>query len=307
MHVARMHPNRRHRRNRHRRHHHYEANFKSRDFLKRFVAMLKVGGIMAGGFVAHRIVSKAISNHVLMSVPQLAASPWRDTLGQILAGALGLFAIDAMGKGKPVAGEIGAGIFASLAHGLLTTITAQAAPTYVGYLSGYADNTGRAFSEYVATSGYGGFGEYVPTSGFGAPPMLSQAAAGFGAPIMQAAAGYGAPIMQAAAGYGAPPMLSQAAAGVGEYVATGVQGIGDYEVVSGVGGGGSFGYEDDGIPPNLRSAEWALNVAEQAAGIGLGDIATKSQQWPMMQAKPVDEHLKGARAGTLAGSNGIFG
>jgi hypothetical protein len=121
--------------------------------------------------------------------------------------------------------------------------------------------------------------------------MLSQAAAGTGEYI-------------ATSGFGSP-MLSQAAAGIGEYIATGVSGIGDYEMVSGT--GSAFGVEDDGIRPNLDSAEHALNIAEAAAGVGIGDLPTSSQQYPMMVAKPISDVPTGARAGSFAGQNGIFG
>jgi hypothetical protein len=54
------------------------------------------------------------------------------------------------------------------------------------------------------------------------------------------------------------------------------------------------------------AAEHALNIAEAAAGIGIGDLPTSSQQFPMQVAKPVADAPTGARAGVFQGRDGIF-
>jgi hypothetical protein len=144
--------------------------------------------------------------------------------------------------------------------------------------------------------------------------------------ITQAAAGYGAPPMftQAAAGYGAPPMITQAAAGVGEYFMTGMTGIGEYENVPAQMGQPA---PNEGIMPDLTSAERALTIAEAAAGIGdipqvsiqqnwvpgvpsmggFGDLPFQSIVEPTGVAVPVHDAPAGSRAGILEGRDGIFG
>lgn len=298
VHVARMHPNRR------RRHSYRRNGFSAKSFMGQFVDALKVGLAVSVGFVGHRVLSRFVSDQLLSKLGPFQAggsmADYSTTISQILVAAIGMAGLAKVGEKTkhPAVGQANAGIFGSLVHGLLSVAADKALPQAAPYLhlSGYPDNAGRAYS---------GYGEYIATSGFGAPPMLSQAAAGFGVPPMlsQAAAGFGEYI--ATSGFGGPPLLSQAAAGTGEYIATGVQGIGDYEMSGG--GASGLGYHDDGIRPNLHSAEHALNIAEAAAGVSLGDIGTKSQQWPMMQAKPIAEAPTGARAGTFAGRDGIFG
>jgi hypothetical protein len=287
-----------------RRHHrrHYRRNrghaashgFRANDFLGNFVGLLKVGLVGAAGLIGHRLVSGIIGNAIPQTGPMAA---YRSQIGQFAAAALAMVALPFVGskfKQPEIARQLTGGVFASLAWDIYQMIANKFAPQYAHMLAGYADNSGRAYS---------GWGEYVATSGFGASPMLSQAAAGFGNPMLsQAAAGYGEYV--ATSGFGAAPMLSQAAAGTGEYVASGVQGIGDYEMVNGV---GSFGVDDDGIKPNLTSAEHALNIAEAAAGVAIGDLPPQSTQWPMMVAKPIGDTMTGARAGTFQGRDGIFG
>jgi len=276
---------------------HAAHGFRAGDFMSQFVAALKVGLVAAGGMVAHRALSMGLSNMLSKQTAfqSGALATYRDPISQVIVAALGMFGLAKVNESvkQPWVAQVNAGVFVSLAHGLLSILVSKSAPQYQAYLAGYADNSSRAYSgfgEYMATNG---FGEYMATNGFGAAPMLSQAAAGFGAPMLS----------QAAAGFGAP-MLSQAAAGTGEYVASGVQGIGDYEMVNGT---GSFGVEEDGIAPNLHSAEHALNIAEAAAGVAIGDLPPQSQQWPMMVAKPISDTMTGARAGTFQGRDGIFG
>ena len=143
-----------------------------------------------------------------------------------------------------------------------------------------------------------------PTSGFG-QPMVMQAAAGMGQPMLaQAAAGMGQPMLtQAAAGMG-NAQLTQAAAGTGEYIAYGASAIGEYDEapVSSIG----F-HTNEGIYPNLHSAEQALSVAEAAAGVGSAEIPLQSTVNPTMIADPISDLPGGSRAGVFQGGDGIFG
>jgi hypothetical protein len=144
-------------------------------------------------------------------------------------------------------------------------------------------------------------GEYFQTRGFGQPVM--QAAAGMGQPMMQAAAGYGQPLMQAAAGYG-QPRLAQAAAGVGEYIAYDTAGIGEYEEVP---TSVQPMATNEGIMPNLYSAEQALSQAEAAAGVGQTDVPLQSDVNPTITADPIGDAPGGSRAGVFQGQDGVFG
>jgi hypothetical protein len=298
--VGRMHyaSNRR----RHRRHYRHNAG----QFMTRIKEVLKVGALVALGFGAHRAATKILSDQVLAKVG-FSTGPLATYRG-LIAGALvavaGIPLADKVFKKK--AGEFNSGMFASLIHSVITTVlNAAGQPNIAAALSAYPDAEGKAYH------GMMGFGEYVPVSGFGAyemagfgaSPLLSQAAAGFGDLATRARYG-GSQIAQAAAGFGGP-MITQAAAGTGEYLAQGVQGIGDYEMVSGV--GSSVGATDEGIRPDLRSAERALNIAEAAAGVSLGDLPTASQLNPVMLAQPVEDAPEGMRAGILQGGDGIFG
>jgi hypothetical protein len=311
--VARMHyaSNRR----RHRRHYRHNAG----QFMTRIKEIFKVGALVALGFGLHRAATKILSDQVLAKVG-FSTGPlatYRGLISGAIVAAAGIPLADKVFKKK--AGEFNSGMFASLIHSLVTTVLNAAGQAPIAAaLSAYPDAEGKAYH------GMMGFGEYMPVSGFGAyemagfgaSPVLSQAAAGFGGPLLsQAAAGFGDlatrtrygghQIAQAAAGFGAGPMITQAAAGTGEYLAQGVQGIGDYEMVSGV--GGSVGATDEGIRPDLRSAERALNIAEAAAGVSLGDLPTASQLNPVMLAQPVEDAPEGMRAGILQGGDGIFG
>jgi hypothetical protein len=298
--VARIHyeSNRR----RHHRRHYSQNPFNSKDFMKRLTAALKVGAVVGLGFGVHRALTKIVSDQILAKV--FATGPlatYRGLLSGLIVGAGGMYAADAVLKGK--AGEFNSGMFASFAHSVLTTLlTAAGQSSIAAALSAYPDAEGKAYhgmGEYVPVSG---FGAYEMVSGLGATPLLSQAAAGMGDVPSRTRYGASPMIAQAAAG---PPMLSQAAAGTGEYLAQGIQGIGDYEMVHGV-GSSAFGM-DDGIRPDLASAERALNIAEAAAGVALGDLPTASTLNPMMMAQPVDDAPQGMRAGILQGGDGIFG
>lgn len=207
------------------------------------------------------------------------------------------------------------------------------------------------FGEYVAnpwrTSAAAGFGAYdyydqyhgmgqpitQAAAAFGQGPRIIQPMHGFGQPITQAAAaygqppnivyppgvhgydGFGQPITQAAAAFGAvTPDITQAAAGTGEFIATGLKGIGQYDGVDGYGLGAPV-HTDEGVHPDLTSAERALSVAEAAAGVGdlppmasagRGDVPLISTLIPDMIAAPIEDAPTGARAGILYGGDGIF-
>jgi hypothetical protein len=292
-----------------RRRHYSENPFSGRDFVARLKGALKVGALVAVGFAAHRAVTKILSDQVLGQVGVFQTgtlATYRGLISGLIVGSIAMYTTDKIFK--KAAGEVNSGIFASLVHSVLTTVlNAAGQPTIAAALSAYPDAEGKAyhgFGEYVPVAG---FGAYEMVSGLGASPMLSQAAAGFGDIPTRARYGKSSSIAQAAAGFGAP-MLSQAAAGVGEYIAQGIEGIGDYEMVAGLGSPGSIGAMDDGIRPDLHSAERALNIAEAAAGVnGFGDIGTASTLNPMMIAQPISDAPEGMRAGILQGGDGIFG
>jgi hypothetical protein len=249
-------------------------------------------------------------------------------------------------KMPDLAAPIAGGMAASLLQSIIVTVMGEVAPEYAGYFSNYPNASGSAIREDMLGSYYtmpqSGVGAYysfephqtMPASGMGA--MLSQAAAGMGQPMLsqaaagmhhsmgqpmlsQAAAGMGQPMLsqaaagmhhsmgqpmlsQAAAGMG-QPMLTQAAAGTGEYVAYAANGIGEYEETSVSASPMSM---DEGIHPNMHSAEQALTVAEAAAGIGGSDIALQSTVEPTVIADPISDAPGGSRAGVFQGGDGIF-
>lgn len=250
--------------------------------------VLRTGGIATVGYVFHRAVSKIIEEKLLggmtMKYKNLLASAGVGAIGVALASRY------APGDSKMLGAGMAVGFIQSV---LQTVLTAAGQEDLVGYLGNYANAPGNpqysgmgAYYEFYPHQVYSNvapdaasLGEYYSTpqpglSGFGADPPLNlyQAAAGMGGPeqlpnLHQAAAGMGQlEVTQAAAGLGAPPMLTQAAAGAGEYIVTGAEGIGEYEAVTPQ-------YTravaiDEGIQPDLTSAEYALSVAEAASGIG---------------------------------------
>jgi hypothetical protein len=284
--------------NRRRHHRRYARNG---DFWNRFKGMLKVGALAAIGFMGHRALSKLLSDKALSQVPQLTTgpvAPYRTLLSGLIVAAGGMFLTDKFAKKQSA--EVNAGIFVSLVQSFVVTVLTQLnqAPIAAA-LSAYPDAQGRAYrgyGEYLPVSGYG---EYMPVSGFGALPTSSRYG---GARLAQAAAGFGVVPMltQAAAGFG--EQMTQAAAGVGEYMVQGVEGIGDYEMVNGV---GNPEMTDEGIRPDLASAERALDIAEAAAG--LGDIGSRSQLNPAMVTQPVGQTPGGMRSGVFTTVDGIFG
>jgi hypothetical protein len=290
-----------------RRHHrkarrHYEDNRRhyrrNPDFTSELKSALKVGVVVGVGFFAHKALSKVLTDNVLSKVSALGE--WTGLVSGLLTAAVG---IPLARKVAPAhANQIGIGMAVSFVQSATMKLLEKLnQPTIAGYLAGYPDSTGRAYQgygEYMAVPGMSGFGDYT----------LAQAAAGYGATPLLA---------QAAAGYGATPLLAQAAAGVGdaasmgEYIVQGASGIGEYEQVpTGPFSGhiSGVGATNEGIYPDLSSAERALSVAEAAAGVGgMGDLPFMSTLNPTVMAQPVPDAPSGSRAGILEGGDGIFG
>jgi hypothetical protein len=293
---------------------------------------LKIGAIVTVGFAAHRALTRVLSDNVLSKITALqsgAGLTWRNTISGLIVAAA---AIPVLAKvGGRQGSTVSAGVFASFVHSLVMTALTQAnQPQAASYLSGFGANQFnreapvttlpylRGYGEFFAPPGTSGIGEYYGAgqgssiSGLGAwsmakdnPNLLAQAHAGYGA-VTQAHAGYGT-TMQAIAGGMGDAVLAEAAAGMpmGEYFAQGVTGIGDYEITPMT----RMGYHgmgtDDGIRPDLHSAERALSVAEAAAGIG--DIPPQSIWKPDQIAVPIGDQTDGTRSGVLEGRDGIFG
>lgn len=263
------------------------------------MSLVKTGAYVAGGFMAHR----GLSALVIGFMPKQTGTT-KLLVNTLLDGAVAFAGVYATTKFAPVKEdhkkEIVAGMVTSAVHRLVTNIVAMFSQPAAAALSAYPDAAGRQFHTMAGIGsyeemppGYAGFGEYVSSD-------ITQAAAGFGA-ITQAAAGMGA-ITQAAAGFGE---YTQAAAGVGEYFAQGVQGIGEYEAVDGF---GTNELINEGIHPNLMSAERELSVAEAVAGLGaVQDAPLESIVQAQQVAAPVLDAPGGSRAGILAGGDGIFG
>lgn len=282
-----------------RRHHrrHFASFRRNPDFMGELKGALKVGVVVGAGFFVHKALSKLVSDKILGSVTALGE--WKGLVTGLLTAGL---AIPLARKVAPkYATSLGVGMAVSLVQTATMKILEKVnAPNIAGYLAGYPNEGGRA---------YHGMGEYIMAnqgiSGFGAADLLAQAAAGYGASPMLA---------QAAAGFGAP-MLAQAAAGVGdassmgEYIVQGASGIGEYEQVpTGPFSGSGYGAVNEGIYPDLSSAERALSVSEAAAGVGgMGDLPFMSTLNPTTVAQPVQDAPSGSRAGILEGGDGIFG
>lgn len=281
-------------------------------FTQDMVHVLKVGGVVVIGYLAHRALSRVVSDNVLAKAAMFQSgtgAAYKD----VAAGALvALVGVPLAAKFAPKDAKlIGAGIMASWLQNAIVTVLSQMGqtdvvaylgdyteaegnPQYSGYGSYYEFTPGQVFGEYYTTPGMSGFGDI-------AVDQLTQAAAGFGQPRV-------AGLYQAAAGMGASPMLTQAAAGMGEYFVQGANGIGEYEEVTPQ-------YTaphalDEGISPDLTSAERALSVAEAAAGVGAyGDntVPLQSTVYPTGVPEAIPDMPGGSRAGTFAGNNGVFG
>lgn len=299
----------------------YRANrmFKRNEgFVSQLTKSLKLGAVVLGGYLTHRVLTRFIDDNVTSKVGALnegTLGKYRTLISGVATAAIGIPGAIAASRAikKPdIAAPIAGGMAASLIQSLIVTVMGEVAPEYAGYFSNYANAGGSATPGGVLGSYYtlpqAGMGSYyefqphqiMPAAGMGS--MLTQAAAGMGQ-LTQAAAGFGQPMLtQAAAGMG-QAMLTQAAAGTGEYVAYAANGIGEYEETS---VSASPMMVDEGIHPNLHSAEQALTVAEAAAGVGAADIPLQSTVEPTVIADPISDAPSGSRAGVFQGGDGIF-
>ncbi len=265
-----------------------QAFAKAGSYQDQLLTALKLGGVITAGYLVHRALTNVVKQNVFKETQY----------GELLSGAL-VAAVGVPLSVKVAPGDsklVSAGMMVSLVQAgvmaLLEKVDTQG--TITAYLSGYGDRPGSAFSglgSYYEFTPHQQMGEYYQTSGLG---QFSQAAAGMGQ-LTQAAAGMG--------------QLTQAAAGAGEYLAVGAEGIGEYEEVTPE-------YTrpipvDEGISPDLSTAEAALSMSEAAAGVGgmgqYGDVPAVSTVNPTGFANPVKDGPAGTRAGTFAGKEGIFG
>jgi len=277
-------------------------------FGKQLLQVLKIGGVVVVGYVAHRALSRVVSDSLLSKVSSLQSgtgAAYRDVIAGALVAAVGVPVAAKVAPGD--AKMLGAGMAASLLQNAIVTVlsqmgqdnvaaylgdytNAEGSPQYSGYGSYYEFTPGQVFGEYYSTPGM---------SGFGAVPQLYQAAAGqFPGPGI-------AHLQQEAAGFGQPALM-QAAAGAGEYIVQGAAGIGEYEEVVPQ-------YQrpvrtDEGVSPDLSSAERALDIAEAAAGVGATNLVPlQSTVYPTGTPEAIPDMPGGSRAGIFAGQNGAFG
>jgi adenylate kinase/ribonuclease R len=303
---------------------------KNQGYAQELMGALKLGALVTVGFAAHRALTHLVDQKVASQISALnegAMAPYRGLLSGLATALVGIGGV-MMLPAKPGSGlkeskaPIAVGMATSFIQGaIVTALKALKQPGAAAYLEGYPNAEGSMYGHAIGSyytfsphEVYSGVGSYYeipqPMSGMGqitqaaagmGQPMLTQAAAGYGQ-VMQAAAGMGNPMLtQAAAGMG---RITQAAAGTGEYVAYGVQGIGEYDEMP---VSGMASYTDEGIHPNLHSAEQALSVAEAAAGVGSADIPLQSTVDPTMIADPVSDLPGGSRSGVFQGGDGIFG
>ncbi len=291
----------------------YRRNVGGAEYMTELKNALKLGALVTVGYVAHRALSKVLSEQVLGKIDAFATGTlgkYRGLISSVLTAMIGVPVTVRVAPKQAV--PVAAGMAASLIHGAIIEALSMAGQTgAASYLSNYPNAEGSAYGSYYTLPGMGSYYTFSPHevySGFGQSPQLTQAAAGYGmtdAQLRQAAAGYGqSPMLtQAAAGMG-QAQLTQAAAGVGEYVAYGANGIGEYDEVP------TFAQPmsvDEGIHPNLHSAEQALSVAEAAAGVGSSEIPLQSTVNPTVIADPISDLPGGSRAGVFQGGDGIFG
>lgn len=273
---------------------------RNQGLMAKFKEAFKLGVSGSVGYLAHRVLTK------LLAEAAFKTSDYRDVISGVIVAVPGVLVANKM---APKHGKVATvGIMISLIQSGLAVIGRSVGGKWADYLSGLGSYYTYRRHE-VFPNAMQGMGEYYePVGGLG---RLTQAAAGMGQ-ITQAPAGVGQ-LTQAAAGMG---QLTQAAAGLsmapgamGEYIGTGLQGIGDYEQVMPE-------YTrpvpvNEGIMPDLTSAEDELNIAEAAAGVGgMGQyesLPAQSTVNPMEPWAPLNQAPDGARGGTFAGSNGIFG
>lgn len=292
----------------------YRRNAMGAAYMKDLKTGLMIGLRVTAGFTVHRVFTNLLDQHGLSKVGALqtgTASEFRKLIaGAIIAGVgIPVTAMVLKKDAAQYAGGMAASLFVGLVQSLAAKWYPQAVPALSAYTNapGYAQVSGvGAYYEFSPHQVYNGMGEFYETSPV---PGLEQAAAGFGQPMVEG------------------QMLTQAAAGVqqmyanpnaaGEFFVYGTNAIGEYESVP-TAPDGLGKHIDDGIYPNLHSAERELNVAEAAAGVdgqmlnqaaaGFGsDIPLQQTVQPMIRALDIPDRPGGSRAGTLAGRDGIFG
>jgi len=308
-HAKRARPNRKHHRKTHRGHarrNYHRNGFSPANLMAGLKTAFKAGGIAAIGFLGHRAATKLLDTYVLSKVSMLnagALAGYRPLISGLIAAVAAIPLVDAAAakQSQQTRDLVKAGVLVSFLHGaIVSVLTATGQAKIAGYFGAYP----QVYSGYGDMQAAAGYGEYMPMGGYGEYMEMGpgQRISGYGSyGDMQAAAGYGD--MQAAAGYGD----LQAAAGMGEFFSTGVSGYGEY-METGTSGIGAYGVTDEGIAPDLRSAEWALSVAEATSGIGgFGDVGTISTVNPSDMALPVTDVPQGMRTGILEGGDGIFG
>lgn len=274
---------------------HYRKNAGGGALVAELKSVLMVGVVAGAGFLAHRALSKVVSDKLLAS----STMSYKNALSAVLVAAVG---VPAAVKFLPKQSQaLGAGMIASALQTVIVSVLGGDSKI-VGYLSGYPDAAGRAYTNFGP--GISGTGEYyeVP-QGTGEYYEVPQGVGEYFEVPQGVGEYYEVP--QGVGGFGATPLLSEAAAGTGAYNAHSVSGIGDYEAVAAYGELGASKMTDEGIMPNLNEAERALTVAEAAAGIG--DLPMRSIVEPTMIADPINESPEGSRAGIFGGRDGVFG
>jgi len=298
-------------------------------FVEELKTALGLGVKVTIGYLGHRALTTVANEKLVPKINFLATAKYKDIITSTVVAALGVAGTVRFAPRKTVAAPIAAGIAASWLHKIILDLAARNLKEAVPYLSAYPNAEGLAYNpmgsyygfqqHQIYPSSVGEFYEVTPqgsmNAGMGSHDLrlnqVTQAAAGMGGSpfVTQAAAGMGrSPLVtQAAAGMGQDLRLNQvtqAAAGTGEYVSYGVSGIGDYDEV-----GVSYRptHTDEGISPNVHSAEQALSVAEAAAGVGSTDVPLQSTVNPVNMGDPIPDDPRGSRAGVFQGPDGIFG
>jgi hypothetical protein len=276
----------------------YEANA-AEAYVSDLRGALALGAVVVTGYMAHRALSKVVAD---MGLAKFAAFQegsllkWRDTIASMLVAAVGIpVSIKYAPKYSAAAS---AGIATSLLQNVIVkALTEMGQGEAVSYLSNYPNASSKA---------YPGLGSYYtfqprqiyPAAGVGEYYSLGPGQLTTGE-LTAAAAGFQP--MQASAGMGA--LVTQAAAG--EYLVYGAEGVGDnYEEIPTANMAVQI---DEGVAPNLYSAEQALNVMEAAAGVGMAEIPLQSTVNPLQMENPIGDEPRGSRSGVFQGGGGIFG
>lgn len=298
------HPHARRHHARHARHarHNGMASYISNIGVSEIMEIVKQGAIIGGGLVAHKV----LTNLVVSNVDALKSMKFGKSVAGIAIAAVGIpaakmFVPGALGK------DLAIGMGAALFHTVLVEVLSSAGQSSIASMLGdYTES-----SQALPAGGVGSYYEFAPGQSYDGMGSYyefapGQSYDGMGEYIEQGASGFGA-FEQAAAGFGSP-MLAQAAAGVGEYIVQGAQGIGEYEEV--VPEYTAPSVIREGISPSLGSAEYALSMAEAAAGVGgFGNTDAGLQQivYPKGQSLDVHDDPGASRSGMFFGGNGVFG